>query len=195
MGEIRVRTPVAADGPQIGRLIVRAWKKCYAGLMPSAFLARLDEVERGEAWQQRLVARARGNAADGDAELLVAERRRLDIEAGAGAASDAGTEVLGVATIGADRDDPTRSRGELWMINVVPEAWGTGVGPALLKAAVERLAARGFDTAVLWVVAGNTRARRFYEREGWVPDGDCKEQEFGGQSVKECRYRRDLLSW
>ena len=44
----------------------------------------------------------------------------------------------------------------------------------------------------LWVVEGNARARRFYEREGWAPDGAAKEDEFGGQVVREVRYRRRL---
>lgn len=175
MEEIRVRAPEPSDGPQIGRVHVRAWRRAYAGLMAPQVLAGLDEVERGEAWHQRLVARQRRRA-EPEVEFLVAER---------------GGEVVGVATVGPDRDDPAGA-GELRMLNVAPEAWGTGAGPALLTAAEGQLADLGFDEAVLWVVAGNLRARRFYERQGWRPDGARRTHEIDGHPVPECRYRRAL---
>jgi GNAT superfamily N-acetyltransferase len=175
--EIRVRVPTPADGPEIGRVQVQAWKRAYVGLMALEFLAGLDEVERGEAWHQRLVARERRRT-EPEVEFLVAER---------------GGELLGMATVGPDRDHPGGSEGELRMINVTPRAWGTGVGPALLDAAEVRLCALGFETAVLWVVTGNTRARRFYERQGWRPDGTRRTLEIGGYPVPEWRYHRHLV--
>jgi hypothetical protein len=39
------------------------------------------------------------------------------------------------------------------------------------------------------VVEGNTRARRFYEREGWTADGETKSSMF---DLTELRYRRQL---
>lgn len=48
---------------------------------------------------------------------------------------------------------------------------GAGVADALLAEA-ERLVARGgHEKAWLAVVAGNARARRFYERNGWTDEG------------------------
>ena len=52
---------------------------------------------------------------------------------------------------------------------VRPEAWGVGLAVDLHAAALEQL--RG-ATASLWCLADNTRARRFYEREGWTLNGD-----------------------
>ncbi|HYF47471.1 MAG TPA: GNAT family N-acetyltransferase, partial [Acidimicrobiales bacterium] len=50
---------------------------------------------------------------------------------------------------------------------VAPAARGTDVAPALLDHA-ESVVARTHERAWLAVVAGNARARRFYERRGWV---------------------------
>ena len=58
--------------------------------------------------------------------------------------------------------------------------------------AVDALVQRGCTEAYLWVVQANARARRFYEREGWAPDGVVKDSTFGGRSVREVRYRRGL---
>ncbi len=58
---------------------------------------------------------------------------------------------------------------------VLPEAWGTGVADRLHERAVEALRAAGTETARLWVLAENRRARRFYERHGWYPDGSTRD--------------------
>ncbi|WP_063037982.1 GNAT family N-acetyltransferase [Nocardia pseudovaccinii] len=48
---------------------------------------------------------------------------------------------------------------------------GTGVAASLLGAAEQRIHAGGHSRAWLAVVAGNTRARAFYARHGWVDEG------------------------
>ena len=58
---------------------------------------------------------------------------------------------------------------------VRPEAWGTGVAERLHARAVETLRAAGVETARLWVLAENRRARRFYERRGWSADGTTRD--------------------
>lgn len=55
---------------------------------------------------------------------------------------------------------------------VRPEAWGTGVAARLHERALEAL---GPGTARLWVLEENHRARRFYERRGWRPDGTTRD--------------------
>ena len=42
----------------------------------------------------------------------------------------------------------------------------------------------------LWVLADNERARRFYKRHGFEPDGVEKIEEIGGKPLTEVRYRR-----
>lgn len=65
---------------------------------------------------------------------------------------------------------------------------------ALLAAGAARARASGYRALYLWVVRGNARARRFYERAGFVPDGAQEAYEVGGRSVPELRYRRSLMS-
>lgn len=54
---------------------------------------------------------------------------------------------------------------------VVPEQWGSGVATALHDAAIEQIAGTGAGHAALDVMVANARARRFYEKLGWAPDG------------------------
>jgi GNAT superfamily N-acetyltransferase len=48
---------------------------------------------------------------------------------------------------------------------------GTGIADALLGEAERQVLAGGHATAWLAVVAGNARARAFYERKGWSDEG------------------------
>ena len=46
--------------------------------------------------------------------------------------------------------------------------------------------------AALWVASANTRARQFYERNGWWIDGAQRQETFGGTAVVEVRCRTTL---
>ncbi len=48
---------------------------------------------------------------------------------------------------------------------------GSGVAPTLMAAGLRQVARAGHARAWLAVAAGNLRARRFYEREGWSDEG------------------------
>jgi GNAT superfamily N-acetyltransferase len=60
---------------------------------------------------------------------------------------------------------------EVEQVYVAAEHRGSGVAAALLAAAERAVAAAGYRTAWLAVVAGNARARRFYEKCGWRDAG------------------------
>jgi ribosomal protein S18 acetylase RimI-like enzyme len=60
---------------------------------------------------------------------------------------------------------------EVEQVYVSADHRGSGVASALLAAAEREVAAHGHATAWLAVVAGNARARRFYERQRWTDEG------------------------
>ena len=170
-----VRRAAVGDADAIGSVHVRAWQAAYRGLMPDEHLDGLSIERRRDGWRTGLAAGAT------DRTVLVVE----DPEDG---------HVCGFAVVGDARDEEPAApeAGELWAINLEPGAWGRGLAAPLLAGAVDALGERGARELHLWVVEGNARARRFYEREGWAPDGAVKEDEFGGQAVREVRYRRRL---
>lgn len=157
MEPFRVRPEKPADTEAVAALHVRAWQRGYADTMPADFLARLDPA----AWAQR---RREHLAAypDGPFVSLVAE----DGEGRIG-----GFTTVGPYQRGHNPADLDQVYGEILAIYVDPPLWGTGMGRALMAAAVSELAGRGFAEVRLWVLADNVRARRFYERAGLFPDG------------------------
>jgi ribosomal protein S18 acetylase RimI-like enzyme len=60
---------------------------------------------------------------------------------------------------------------EVEQVYVASTHRGTGMAAALLAKAEEIVANNGYESAWLAVVAGNARARRFYERNGWIDSG------------------------
>ena len=60
---------------------------------------------------------------------------------------------------------------EVEQVYVAARYRGAGVADMLMTEAERRIARAGHATAWLAVVAGNARARRFYERRGWSDAG------------------------
>ena len=81
---------------------------------------------------------------------------------------------------------------EVRAIYALPEAWGSGAGPDLMRAAIAQLRDDGCVEAFLWVLEDNPRARRFYEHAGWTTDGTRRPIEVFGVSVPEIRYAKTL---
>ncbi|MGH9278155.1 MAG: GNAT family N-acetyltransferase [Acidimicrobiales bacterium] len=169
MTTVRPATVDDADG--MGRVHASASQSAYRGIMPDDYLASFSAAKQAGRWRRELSEGA-------DAVILVAE-------------DDAGG-IVGIAAVGDDRSAPGSATGEVRMLNVAPASWGTGIGTALLHAAVRHLKELGFAEAVLWVLEENGRARRFYEREGWAGDGAVKEDQRPGFVLRQVRYRLQL---
>jgi RimJ/RimL family protein N-acetyltransferase len=166
---VTIRHATAQDAPAIGRISVRVWQSAYRGQISDEYLDGLRWEDRAGDWHRIL-------SQPGDRTfVLVIEQERT---------------IIGFASIG-PADEP-EGAGELYIINIDPDSWGTGAGSALLKAAQYELVQRGYMEAILWVLPTNTRARKFYEVAGWTADGSERTAEVMGVVVPERRYRRRL---
>jgi GNAT superfamily N-acetyltransferase len=164
----------------MGHIHVDAHRAAYRGMMPDEHLDSLDPELRGRWWSQRLAA----GGGDGLCPTPGGPSTVLVVE------SDG--SILGIASVGQVRPVAQEGVGEVWMVNIAPEAWGRGLGGLLLQAATDELRGQGFREGVLWVVERNERARRFYERAGWATDGGVMVDDSRGLPLKEVRYRRPL---
>jgi GNAT superfamily N-acetyltransferase len=89
-----------------------------------------------------------------------------------------------------DRDPATT--GEVTSIYLAPETWGAGYGVALMDVSIDEMVTAGYETASLWALDTNARARRFYEIGGWKPDGAVKTHDWGSFTCIDVRYVLDL---
>ena len=75
--------------------------------------------------------------------------------------------VVGFVGYGQSDEEGT---GEVFALYVLPEFHGKGVGQMLMDAALEELA--DYRKICLWLVKGNSRAIRFYEKCGFHATGE-----------------------
>ena len=71
---------------------------------------------------------------------------------------------------------------------VAKEHWGSGLAKTLHDASVEEARRRGFEQMRLFTPAEHARARRFYEREGWLQRGEPFDEPRLGMALVEYRY-------
>ncbi|HEY3081746.1 MAG TPA: GNAT family N-acetyltransferase [Chloroflexota bacterium] len=164
-----IRRAAETDAPALAGLHVRSWQWAYRGMLPDAYLDGLGEqtARREAMWRQQL------RDLPTDCPVWVAER--------------AG-RLVGLCNTAPARDGAPGTA-ELLSIYLEPDAVGTGVGAALMRHALADLRARGYRAAILWVLDANARARRFYEKGGWRPDGAAKTEDVWGAAAHEVRYR------
>jgi GNAT superfamily N-acetyltransferase len=84
--------------------------------------------------------------------------------------------------------DPAASLVHLRNLFVAKEHWGSGLAKTLHDASVEEARRRGFEQMRLFTPAEHARARRFYEREGWVQRGEPFDEPRLGMALVEYRY-------
>jgi ribosomal protein S18 acetylase RimI-like enzyme len=166
-----------ADVPAIAEIQVRGWRWGYRGLLPAAYLAALEIEPRAQMWRRMLCV------PEVATRLLVWEQDG---------------HIRGFAALGSARDEEINEEfapqgwGKLLALYIDEELAGRGAGPALHDAALEALRAAGHHDAVLWVLETNARARAFYARRGWAPDGRRKRCMFGDEHRTELRLARRL---
>ncbi len=165
-----IRRALPSDVPEIAPLNVRAWQVAYRGQMPDGFLNALDTSERAAWW----------------AEMVVAPH--LTVLVGVDAVS-----VIGFCSSTASRDDDASAGTcELRTLYVEPNRWRSGIGSALLDAALDSAREQAFHELSLWVLETNLAARRFYEARGFAADGYSKTDSRLGVQLHEVRYRRPI---
>lgn len=97
-------------------------------------------------------------------------------------------QFVATSSISPARDESMCRWGEIISIYVLPEQMHKGYGKALLSFVVAKLRSRGFSDIYLWVLEDNQHARKFYERSGFVLNGDKTTVNIGGKELVEVRY-------
>ncbi|MGK2880859.1 MAG: N-acetyltransferase family protein [Mycobacterium sp.] len=165
-----MRVATGRDAMGVAQAHVRSWQAGYEGLVAQSYLDALRPEDRAQRYgfdQMNPEGPFTQVAVDGDT-------------------------ICGHVTTGVSRDPDRQGAGEIWAIYVDPNKWRNGIGRLLMLAGCEQLRSQGLDTACLWVLSGNVRARRFYEATGWQWDGAERTDTIGDGVVHEVRYERTL---
>jgi L-amino acid N-acyltransferase YncA len=166
---LAVREAEEGDAKGIAEVHVRAWQVAYRGLVADRILDGLSVEGAERNWRRFVTER-------GSTTLVAGREGRVE-------------GFCSVATPSRDHD-ATESTAEVAAIYVAPDCWRSGVGSALLDAALGRLREEGWDEVTLWVFAENDQARSFYATHDFEPDGAERVNETVGQV--EIRMRAAL---
>ncbi|PRP90027.1 Mycothiol acetyltransferase [Enhygromyxa salina] len=154
-----VRLARPNDVAALARVHVASWHHAYRGIIAPHNLAHTNF--------SRSVSRFRGYFWGGGQSLSA-----LHVLEGEGG-------VLGYVNSGLSNSRELGVRGEVYELYLHPDAHGRGCGRKLLSAGLWALSGRRLLPAVVWVLAENHPARRFYERmrgreiaQGEVTTGD-----------------------
>jgi GNAT superfamily N-acetyltransferase len=147
--DVQIRRAVPEDAEALARLHVDCWDDAYTGLMPQEIL----DARRDDVPAR--VERWRKILATGHTTVAEHEASLIGFVNAAPGALVPGFEI------------------QLFALYVRAAWWDTGVGSALFAKAV------GDRSAYLWVLEGNDRAIRFYERKGFRLDGTGQDEDEG----------------
>jgi GNAT superfamily N-acetyltransferase len=156
-----IRRAGPADAAAIARVYVDSWRQAYQGQLPASYLDKLDYAAFERHWRQTFAARGWAFVA---------------------AESD---EVVGIASGGRARRQNLAS-GEIYVLYVLAERHGQGIGRGLFDACHFELAKRGHVGTLIWVLASNP-ARSFYEHLGGKRVAENM-LTIGGTQVREVGY-------
>jgi GNAT superfamily N-acetyltransferase len=99
---------------------------------------------------------------------------------------------VGLLTYGKHKEvDFDDSSIEIWRIYLLPTYWGQNVGIDLLDWGIKEIEGKGYKKIILWVLEENSRARKFYEKMGFIHDGVTRVINVG-KELTDLRYIRDL---
>jgi GNAT superfamily N-acetyltransferase len=192
-----IRRATENDAMAIAKVHVRSWQAAYPGLIPQDYLDGLRPEGRLAGWQEILGST---NWPWAGMLVLVDEAGGTETSGAVTSGTVTGGTVTGSGTItgfshmcpSRDDDLDPATTGEITSIYLAPEAWGGGNGLALIQASIATLVTAGYETACLWALDTNAKARRFYEIGGWTLDGATKIHDWGTFVCTDVRYVLDL---
>jgi ribosomal protein S18 acetylase RimI-like enzyme len=166
-----IRRATINDARAIAEVHVKSWQAAYRGLLPEDFLHNLSVERREEQWRRGLQ--------NPEQVMLVYEQDTIVAFCGFAPSRDEDVDKTKVA--------------ELGTIYALESAWSQGIGKLLWQEAIKLMSKKGFTELTLWVLEGNERAIKFYERQGMVFDGMTKTEPLNESlGLHELRYRMKL---
>ena len=166
-----VRAANIDDAREIARVHVHAWQKAYQGVLNRHFLRSMEIAKVMAGWEEQLAI---------DCQNVQV------VDNGAG-------RVIAWATWGRPRDvDVTSDCAEIYGFYCDPKFWGKGPATMLMNEVLAQLTEKRYANVILWTLEANPRARRFYAKHSFLPDGKRKLFVHVAGRAEQIRYAREL---
>ncbi|MHB1484312.1 MAG: GNAT family N-acetyltransferase [Saccharofermentanales bacterium] len=161
-----IRKAVPSDADDMAYIICESWKSAYKDIITPEELERKTDIEKRKALFRETIPAGKGY-------YLIAFTDDVP---------------CGLCYFCDSRDDDMAGFAEIVAFYTLEEYWGRGIGKKIMDSALSEISRLGYNNVMLWVFEKNARARKFYEKCGFVCDNKTKDSIFG--KVKEIRYVR-----
>jgi RimJ/RimL family protein N-acetyltransferase len=167
--KITIRKATDTDAHDLANILCASWQAAYKDILSPEDLDRNTNKEARTTMFERIVSSDHGNSYIAFCDGF----------------------PCGHFHFGDTRDNDLPEYAEIVAIYLTKPYWGTCVGQRMMDFAIAEIKRLGYSKVMLWVFKDNSRARRFYEKNGFVADGTVKDSGFS--SADEVRYRLDVL--
>jgi ribosomal protein S18 acetylase RimI-like enzyme len=149
-----IREAILEEAEAIASIHVKSWQIAYRGILEQSFLDNLNLEDN--------INRRKKTLSDGQGIHLVVTYNGTII--GFSDGNEARLEKLtqnGLKKLNG-------KIGEIKTLYIVQEYQARGIGKALFQEMIQRLKRNGFSPIILWVLADNVKAIKFYKAQGGV---------------------------
>lgn len=165
MRDIKIRLATLDDADDISRVHARSWEFAYGWFLGEEIIAKQNE-RVPSMWRMILENSKDSYAVEVDGKIV---------------------GLIGL-NVPSDTDLPEGCF-ELQGLYLLPEFIGKGYGRHAMEWTLREANERGYKYVCLWVFEKNERARRFYEKCGFVLDENAEQKVYGERAL---RYSRAL---
>ena len=173
---VDIRPAQPTDIPAIAQVHLDSAKIAYRDILDRDLLDALSLAGRIALWESRYAS--------------IGPQGRLWVQS-------VDSAIVGFALCeGSDDHDAEPMACELKSFYLTPNCWGAGYGARLIDHVANDFRDRAFGSMILWTIRRNTRARGFYERQGFSCEDVTRRttRAESGQILEyeEIRYARSL---
>ena len=135
----------------LANIMISAWRSAFRGILPDETIRQYTQFEPCTAMFSQLLSSGVGT-------MYLAEL---------------GTQPMGLLYWLPESETDVRIEALL----TIPEAWGKGVGAALMAQALADVQTAGYQTVHVWPFAENYRAQRFYQKHSFTSSGSSRQSD------------------
>ena len=152
LDNIEIRKVKTGDEKVLAYIQTESWRKAFYNIISKEEMEQYADINKAEEMYEYLLSNNIGNGSI----LLIDDKPHC------------------IAYWNKTREEDMDGYAELICIHSLEDNWGKGYGSMMMEHILKDISAAGFDKVMLWVFEENTRARRFYEKHGFIKTDKTK---------------------
>ena len=164
---VAIRLAVPADAPDMAEVMIRSWEAAYKDIIPAEYI-REKNATRLDMFKRTLPENIYTYVIQYDGKTV---------------------GIIRVAP--PDYGDMDDAYYDLHSLYLHPHYFGQGIGTRAMEFAFNKALSLGKTVLVLWVLADNVNAIKFYKKLGFTANGERREFNYG-KLLTAIRMRRNL---